>query len=117
MSDVIQFYNKCPECECRRSDLIEKDPHGEIYPSLLLVRSRLKNFVDSFGKVETRKDFVSMRENLKREYGIHFLIQENGKIHLENHIPGLCKRTRNQIQVLLDNIDPDIAKNVLVEQM
>jgi len=75
MQKVTQFYNKCPDCECRRAELSEKDPLGEVYKPLLLVGLSLKKLVASIETVTTKENFSQMRQELEVQYGVKFLIQ------------------------------------------
>ncbi|MDD2891432.1 MAG: hypothetical protein PHQ95_00535 [Candidatus Gracilibacteria bacterium] len=117
MRTITQFYNKCPDCICKRTVLLKDDPIGEVYKPLLLVGLSLKKLVASLKTVTTEEDFSKMRQELETQYGIRFLIQGTGGIQVYKDTPGLCKRSRENIQNKLNSIiDKELAAQVLMKQ-
>lgn len=94
----------CPKCTCGYVRLSEEDPLGKKNPILQLSRTREKSdLLEQVHAIENVSDFERVRENVKRQYRITFLVSGDGSIQLDQ-IPGMCKRTQESFKRAMSNV-------------
>lgn len=94
----------CPKCTCGYARLSAEDPLGKKNPILQLSRTREKSdLLEHVHAIENMADFERVRESVKRQYRITFLVAGDGSIRLDQ-VPGMCKRTQENFKRAMSSV-------------